>query len=317
MPAVKFSSISGDGHVTAESPHVLKEEGTKAFNAGDFQRAVHMYTLAIDLILNRETPKEAAAWFEANTACQGTLHLLLSNRSLALLKVGDAAGAAEDAEHCCAAKPDFAKGHLRLLAALAAMPDAPSPGARRKACLRGIRACPTSKELRDALANLDLETGAAAAASPSLSGAEEAEMSAQISATRMIADDTSDPRRAMAAGDIGSAYACGAFGLSKNMELAFHYLRIGAESGDAASQRCLGQLLLESERSAPDEAAEYLRKAAEQGDEQATELLSQLGKEAEEKRKEAMFKLKALASSGDERAKAMLVELEAEEGVTV
>ena len=133
---------------------------------------------------------------------------------------------------------------------------------------------------------------------------------------RKIADDPSDPRRAMAAGDVGSAFAVGAYGLPKDVALAQRYLRIGAAGGDAGSQRCLGLLLLE-EGGAPEEAAEFLSMAAQQGDEQAADVLAQLGKEADEKRKAAMFKLRALASGGDLRAKEMLVQLEAEEGVTV
>jgi hypothetical protein len=92
MPTVAFQSISGDGHVTADSPLALKEEGTKAFNAGDIKRAGHMFTLGIDLILQGKEPKDAAAWFSADAASAGVLHLLLSNRSLAFLKVGDAGG---------------------------------------------------------------------------------------------------------------------------------------------------------------------------------------------------------------------------------
>ena len=67
----------------------------------------------------------------------GLLHLLLSNRSLMLLKTGDAAAAVDDAENCCAAAPDFAKGHLRLLAALAAV-DGGSLEVRLRACVRGL-----------------------------------------------------------------------------------------------------------------------------------------------------------------------------------
>ena len=66
-------------------------------------------------------------------------------------------------------------------------------------------------------------------------------------------------------------------------------------------------LLLESDRAA--EAAEYLRQAADQGDEEAAATLLALGKEAEQKREQAVFKLRALASAGDERARAMLTEM--------
>ena len=101
MPSVAFSSISGDGHVTADSPLQLRDEGNKAINSGDAKRACHMYTLGIDLVLHgegkKEEPRTASEWFAADAASNGALHLLLSNRSYAFLKLGDAAGAAEDA----------------------------------------------------------------------------------------------------------------------------------------------------------------------------------------------------------------------------
>ena len=57
----------GDGHVTAESPHELKEEGTKAFNAGDFQRAVHMYPSHRPHSESRDA-QGSGSRFEANAA---------------------------------------------------------------------------------------------------------------------------------------------------------------------------------------------------------------------------------------------------------
>ena len=217
-------------------------------------------------------------------------------------------------EHCCAAKPDLPKdiSAFSQRSRRCPMRRRQEPAGRHafevSVPARQARSCATPWSIW----TRDGRSGGSFAQSV---GCREAEMSAQISATRMIADDTRI--RAAQWRLVISALPTPAAPLgSGKAELAFHYLRIGAERRRSL-QRCLGQLLLESERSAPDEAAEYLRKAAEQGDEQATELLSQLGKEAEEKRKEAMFKLKALASSGDERAKAMLVELEAEEGVMV
>jgi hypothetical protein len=50
-------------------------------------------------------------------------HLWLSNRSLAYYKMGDFAAAAEDARKVVGLKPGWAKGHLRLAAALAAACD--------------------------------------------------------------------------------------------------------------------------------------------------------------------------------------------------
>ena len=137
--------------------------------------------------------------------------------------------------------------------------------------------------------------------------ADEAAISAQLAATRLIADDPTDARRPMAAGDLGSAYALGVHGVEKDLTRAEAYLRIGADGGDAGSQRNLAMLLLESERAS--EAAEWLRRAADQGDADAAATLDSLVAEAAQKREAALFKLRALASAGDERARAMLEEM--------
>ena len=56
-----------------------------------------------------------------DTTSAGSLHTLLSNRSLANLKQLDYPAACSDAALSIRASPSFAKGHLRLLAALDAM----------------------------------------------------------------------------------------------------------------------------------------------------------------------------------------------------
>jgi hypothetical protein len=106
------------------------------------------------------TTRTAAAWFRLDAESSGVLHALLSNRSHVMLKQGDVSAAAEDADRCCMAAPDFPKGHLRLLAALEARGDVPVTE-RRGACMRGLRACPGSKELQKARAALDAEAGPA------------------------------------------------------------------------------------------------------------------------------------------------------------
>ena len=111
----------------------------------------------------------------------------------------------------------------------------------------------------------------------------------------------------MAAGDLGSALAVGAHGVAQDLALAEKYLTIGAEGGDAASQRNLGLLCLETGRHA--QGAEFLRKAASQGDEEAQRILSQVGEEAKAKALEAKMQLGLLASQGDQRAAQMLQEL--------
>lgn len=234
------------------------------------------------------------------------LHLLCSNRSLAHLNLGDTSAAIQDAEACCQARPGFAKGHQRLLAALAAA-GAPLEE-RREACARGRRACPNSAELRDAQAELDAEAGVEP--EEAIGAAEAAALAAQLASTRLIADDPSHGQRALAAGDLGSALALGAYGEVKDLAEAERYLRIGAEGGDVGAQRNLGMLLLQSDRAA--EAATYLRLAHGQGDEEAGATLDALRREAEGLREKAIFKLRALAANGDARATAMLEQLEAE-----
>ena len=296
------------GQVDAQSPLTLKEAGNDAVRTGDFKRATHMFTLGIDMILGSFEPNGAGDWYALDAKSKGLLHLLCSNRSLSHLNLHDFAAAAEDAEHCCLARPDFAKGHLRLLAALKAA-EAPVEE-RRRACGRGLRACPQSKDLLDAKASLDDESGAAP---QDAAGEDEAAaLAAQLQATKLIADDPMDPRCAMAAGDYGSALALGAHGVSVDMVEAERYLRLGAEGGDAGSARALGKLLLQQEKAG--EAAEYLRVAAMAGDDEAAATLVELKQESDRQREEALFRLRAMASAGDERAKAMLEELAEELG---
>ncbi|EOD36692.1 hypothetical protein EMIHUDRAFT_98124 [Emiliania huxleyi CCMP1516] len=281
--AASHTKISGQGSVAAHSPSALKDAGGEALAAGDIVRATHMYTMAIDLVLEGEAPPASGAdWFALDAKSGGVLHALLSNRSLTLLKQEDAPAAAEDAEHCTCARPDWPKGHLRLLAALDA-------------------SFTLLEERRRA--------ATAAAGKPAGRRAEEEEAE-QIAATRRVAEDPGDPRRFMAAGDFGSALAVGAFGLQKDVAAAEVYLRVGADGGDAGAQRNLGLLLLELGRAA--EGAEMLRRAAEGGDESAAATCDQLLSEAKAREEEALFKLRALASGGDSRARAVLEQHEAE-----
>ena len=157
-PASVISPIAREhGQVDAHNPSVLKEAGNDAMRARDWKRGMHMFTVGIDMITNSSPPSDAAGWFALDVKSKGVLHLLCSNRSLAHLNLGDTSAAIQDAEACCQARPGFAKGHQRLLAALAAA-GAPLEE-RREACARGRRACPNSAELRDAQAELDAEAG--------------------------------------------------------------------------------------------------------------------------------------------------------------
>jgi len=323
------------GQVTAESPAALKSAGNEALNAGDNVRASHMYTVGLDLALAGRSADDlsAADWFALDASSDGVVSALLSNRSLALLNQADHVGAADDAEHCCLAKPDWAKGHLRLQAALEAgkAPDDEVLAALR----RGLRACPTSHQLKEALAKTEAqqeldamaERGAAhaagkrpAAASPtSVMGAEaaaELEVAAQVAATRRAADDATDPRRFVAAGDLGAALALGAHGLDKDVVAAERYLKVGAEGGDVVSMRNLGHLLLSESR--PGEAAEAFGRAAKRGDQESVGLLRGLNEEASSRAGEAREQLEKLAAVGNAQALQMLEQLRTTEvGVVV
>eukprot|EP00747_Dinoflagellata_sp_TGD_P165227 gnl/TRDRNA2_/TRDRNA2_186234_c0_seq1.p1 gnl/TRDRNA2_/TRDRNA2_186234_c0~~gnl/TRDRNA2_/TRDRNA2_186234_c0_seq1.p1 ORF type:complete len:319 (+),score=88.78 gnl/TRDRNA2_/TRDRNA2_186234_c0_seq1:106-1062(+) len=305
------------GELLPGSAAELRALANEAMGRGEDKRAAHLYTLAIDLLargMKRDKDGRAAAedLFRLNKSCDGELAKLLSNRSLAHLKQGDAAGAVEDADACTKAEPTFDKGHMRLVAALE------SEGAtllrQLEACDVGLAVCPNSELLRSRRERLAKAVATQRAAG---SGAEEhnaghAEESAQLSAieqTRRLADMPSDPRRAMAAADLGSALAVGAFGLKKNLQEAERYLRIGSEGGDVTAQRNLGMLLLEMDRGA--EAAEELSGAADAGDEQAAEALQQLLVESRVQEMEARMKLEQMAAAGDPRAIEMLREFPA------
>lgn len=66
-----------------------------------------------------------------------------------------------------------------------------------------------------------------------------------LDATMKAANNNKDPRYVIACADLGASYACGAYGLRKDVELAEKYLLVGAEGGDVTARRNLGLLLLE------------------------------------------------------------------------
>eukprot|EP00413_Alexandrium_margalefii_P008130 CAMPEP_0204526060 /NCGR_PEP_ID=MMETSP0661-20131031/8236_1 /ASSEMBLY_ACC=CAM_ASM_000606 /TAXON_ID=109239 /ORGANISM="Alexandrium margalefi, Strain AMGDE01CS-322" /LENGTH=350 /DNA_ID=CAMNT_0051531887 /DNA_START=39 /DNA_END=1091 /DNA_ORIENTATION=+ len=304
-----------EGQVLPGSADELKEMANGALNSGQIVKAVHLYTMAIDL-LARDMPRDQngvasdanlQAW---NKSSSGQLAKLLSNRSMAYLKQGDTEAAIEDADACTRADPAFEKGHLRLAVALESA-AAPLPQ-QLEACERAVEACPTSQplvarkwRLKKAAATQPTapgpqDTGAGAGAGVAPTAVEEAQR---------LADDESDSRRAAAAADLGAVLAVGAHGLQKDLHRAEHYLRIGSAGGEIAAQRRLGLLLLELGR--PVEAAQELTAAAAAGDEEAADTLRQLVGEASQKEVEARAKLEEMAEGGDVRAQQMLEELRA------
>ena len=305
----QLASLSREHGQLDADPEKLKEIGAAAVKEGDYARAARMYTFAIDMLVAAGGGEEGHGrrdWVSLERESQGLLHVLLSNRSFTHYKQGDWAAAAEDAESCVSALPTFVKGHLRLLRALE---EAEAPVEQRARIIgRALRACPGSKPLLLAKDALVKDLGASFEHAMARDNVEAAQQ--QMADTKRIADDTKDPRHAMAAGDYGSALATGAFGVRQDIAAAEIYLKRGADLGDGAAAKNLGMLLLSLHR--PTEAAQYLRKAADSGDADAADTLQGLAREADQKRDAAMFKLRAMAEQGDQRAIAMLHQLDAE-----
>lgn len=309
--ASQCGSAPGEGgHVLPGSASELREMANEAARSGDHTKAVHLYTMAIDVVAkgmprDKEGKATDANLLKANRSSDGELAKLLSNRSHMYLKQGDLEAAIEDAQTCTRADPAFEKGHLRLAVALEA---AGAPVKEQLgACERGLEGCPDSQvlvsrkwRLKKAVAQLPAEDAERSKAEPG--GA----VGSDVESARRIADDPSEPRRAMAAADLGSIFAVGAYGLEKDVVEAEKYLRIGCDGGDVGAQRNLGLLLLELGR--VEEALVELRGAMEAGDEQAAATLQQLQSEAQCREQEAMQKLEELAAQGDARAVEMLKE---------
>ena len=85
----KSTLTQDQGSIDCSSPEALKQAGNDALNGGDVKQAARLYTIGIDLILGDASPSNASEWFQTDQQCGGTLHALLSNRSLAQLKSDD------------------------------------------------------------------------------------------------------------------------------------------------------------------------------------------------------------------------------------
>ena len=161
-------------------------------------------------------------------------------------------------------------------------------------------ACPGNKELMSLEMKFSLECdGTATNLEEKLAG--------DLANTKLIADDVNDSRRGMAAGDYGSYLAVGTKEVKKDVVLAEKYLLIGAELNDIASIRNLAFLYLDLNR--VEDCMKYLNMGSELGDEECTASLKTIVKESETKKEEMIAKLRIFAAQGDERAIAMLKEL--------
>lgn len=312
---IKHTAIAPDckGKIISGKTEELHTTAKEAVSAGDYTKAAHFFTMAIDALakgMKRDSNGVAsdADLVALNKSSEGVLAELLCGRSAVYLRQKDVAAALEDAETCVLAAPDYEKGHLRL--AVTYESAGVNLAKQLEACERGLEACSHSEVLvkRKWRLKKALAEHGANSASQKLDEDKSSEPWS-IEQTRRIAEDASDPRRAMASADLGRAYAAGAHGLKKDMEAALSHLRVGVEGGDVSAQRDLGLLLLESGQAG--EAAEHLKLAAEAGDEEAAGVLQQLVAEADERQKEARGKLEKMAQMGDPRAIKMLQELDA------
>eukprot|EP00930_Biecheleria_cincta_P003436 TRINITY_DN104368_c0_g1_i1.p1 TRINITY_DN104368_c0_g1~~TRINITY_DN104368_c0_g1_i1.p1 ORF type:complete len:343 (+),score=81.53 TRINITY_DN104368_c0_g1_i1:79-1107(+) len=300
------------GEILPGSSDELLALAKDAAAAGEHVKAVHFYTMAIDMLakgMSRDSNGRAsdADLQSLNKSSGGQLAELLSGRSHSYLRQKDLEAAIEDAETCARADPSSEKGQLRLLVALeAAGVDLRT---QLKACENAVEACPGSEPLVARKWRLKKVIAESAASEDSRPDERPGDAAWTIADTRRLADDVSNPRRSQAAVDLGRSYAAGAHGLEKDLQQAARYLRLGCEAGDVSAQRDLGLVLLDLGQ--PAEAAEELRQAAQAGDEEAAVVLQQLAAEAQAKEAEARAKLKELAELGDPRAARILEELSA------
>ena len=90
----------------------LRTLGNQALQNGELVKACHMYTMAIaSLARDLKTDNgvaSAADLYALNRESGGELAKLLSNRSLAHLKQGDASAAVEDAKKVVSSAPHYA-----------------------------------------------------------------------------------------------------------------------------------------------------------------------------------------------------------------
>jgi len=304
---------SEKGQILPGSVDELSAQAREATRSGEHTKAAHFFTMALDSVTkgmsrDRDGFAAEADLVKFNSSSKGALAQILSERSAVYLKLGDFAAAVEDADASSRADPESERGHMRLAVAqeAACIPL----HVQLEACERGLESCSTSElltkrkwRLKKAIAEQPL--GAAPTPTPEAPDADD--NNSRLATVRRLADDTKDPRRPMAASDLGSVLAAGSHGVAKDLPQAERYLRIGSEGGDVAAQRNLGLVLLELDQ--PEEAVLVLSKAAESGDEHAAVVLKQLVDEADAQAAEARTTLKAMAANGDARAAHVLSEM--------
>ncbi|KAL1748154.1 hypothetical protein HDZ31DRAFT_22396, partial [Schizophyllum fasciatum] len=94
----------------------LKEEGNKAFKAGQHQQAVSKYTMAASVAVQRP-PWEASQFMREDVSA------ILSNRAASFLEVQDPISALADADAVVNVRRPWSKGHFRRAKALQQLGD--------------------------------------------------------------------------------------------------------------------------------------------------------------------------------------------------
>ncbi|CAG8446959.1 33_t:CDS:1 [Funneliformis caledonium] len=84
----------------------LKEDGNNHFKTQNYNDAIKLYGLAIDMAFQRQ-------FWEPHELTEQEVSVCLSNRSAAYISLEQWVNAYADAEWCIKIKPDFSKGYFR------------------------------------------------------------------------------------------------------------------------------------------------------------------------------------------------------------
>ena len=183
--------------------------------------------MGLDMLTGGKSPADlvadASLLPSLDSSSKGLLRRLFSQRSASMTAQSDFPSALEDASLSISCKADDSAGHLALLKALEAS-KAPLPE-RREAAQRARLGCPLDEEIKAWEIKMALERGAPAAVTDS-GHVDEKEL---MKETMKIASLVGDPRRGVACGDVGSAYAKGAFGLPRDEKKATVYRMVMPE----------------------------------------------------------------------------------------
>ena len=88
----------------------LKEQGNDFYKKGSFLHAIEKYSEALKILMSPE--------FNDSKTKSEQQHLILSNRALSYLQIGQNEKALEDANECLKLSPKFIKGYCRKIQAL-------------------------------------------------------------------------------------------------------------------------------------------------------------------------------------------------------